>query len=248
MGEPFYFGDADEIFGIYHPPVHGFGSIAAVICPPLFNDYARSHAALRSVAVSLASAGQHVLRFDYRGTGDSLGDLEDQRLNDWVHDVRTAVDEVREISGARTIRVLTARAGALIAPEALSASQVVDGFVLWDPVWSGATYVEELSAAQRDFVGWEVELEREDRSEALKDFGTYRVSPALVDDLSTLGGFGDSPGGTVRAVLTDGQRSSSVDGVEVSILEVDCSWTSLSEDLINPRPVLDELVTMMTAR
>ena len=84
MIEAFFFGeDGNEIFGTYHAP-GGMGTDAlTVICPPLLAEYMSTQVALRELAISLSAAGHHVLRFDYRGTGDSAGDIADmmrQRL------------------------------------------------------------------------------------------------------------------------------------------------------------------------
>ena len=68
----FFVGPSNQqVFASYHPPVGGGSQVLTVICPPLFNEYMRTQLALRELAISLAERGQHVLRFDYRGTGDS---------------------------------------------------------------------------------------------------------------------------------------------------------------------------------
>ena len=73
MMEAFFFGSSEQqLFGSYHPPFSGNGQVLTVICSPRFSEFARTHGALRKLAISIAEMGQHVLRFDYRGTGDSL--------------------------------------------------------------------------------------------------------------------------------------------------------------------------------
>src|SRR5260370_27609992 len=68
---------------------------------------------LRELAMALAERGQHVLRFDYRGTGDSFGELGKVTVADWLEDIALAVREGREISGSSMVRLLGVRAGAL---------------------------------------------------------------------------------------------------------------------------------------
>ena len=58
--------------------------VLTVICPPLFSDYMLTHLVLRELAMALAERGQHVLRFDYRGTGDSFGELGKVTVADWL--------------------------------------------------------------------------------------------------------------------------------------------------------------------
>ena len=51
MIEAFFFGPSNQqVFAIYHPPVGGSGQVLTVICPPLFNEYMRTHLALRELA------------------------------------------------------------------------------------------------------------------------------------------------------------------------------------------------------
>ena len=76
MTEAFFIGPSNQqLFANYHLPVRGNGRVLTLICPPLFSDYMRTQLALRTLAISLAERGQHVLRLDYRGTGDSFDQL-----------------------------------------------------------------------------------------------------------------------------------------------------------------------------
>ena len=69
---PCQFGpDGQQRLGIYHAPrasVAGEGGV--VLCAPIGQEYMRTHRPLRQLALALADAGLHVLRFDYHGTGD----------------------------------------------------------------------------------------------------------------------------------------------------------------------------------
>ena len=64
---PFYFGSSKEpLFGAYHPPMGMAAEEPAVLlCPPLGQEYQRTHWAMRRLADQLARTGVHVLRFDY---------------------------------------------------------------------------------------------------------------------------------------------------------------------------------------
>ena len=119
-----------------------------VICPPLFNEYMRTQLALRELAISLAERGQHVLRFDYRGTGDSSCELDEVAISDWLEDIALAVREGRDLSGSSVVRLLGVRAGALLACRSAGASGDVQRLVLWDPVPDGAEYLQALRRIQ----------------------------------------------------------------------------------------------------
>src|SRR5437868_11988416 len=115
---------------MYHPPARGDGQVLTLICPPLFLDYMRTHLALRELALSLAADGQHVLRFDYRGTGDSFGELAQVGVSDWTQDIALAVQEGRELTGCGIVRVLGVRAGGLFACRSIGASDEIERIVL----------------------------------------------------------------------------------------------------------------------
>jgi len=155
MVRPFFFGEAaHRLFGIYHQPSeHGSGAARAVVlCPPAPQEYMTTHWAFRRLAVLLAKAGTHVLRFDYFGTGDSAGATEEGTLQDWQNDVLVAERALRERSGAERVSLVGYRMGAVLAWRASqSASPKPRDLVLWDPVVRGAGYLEELRASERAF-------------------------------------------------------------------------------------------------
>ena len=69
---PFYFGAGPQrLFGIYEPAVlTGRGKRGAVLCYPWGPEYVHAHRVMRQLAIKLAGAGVHTLRFDFFGTGD----------------------------------------------------------------------------------------------------------------------------------------------------------------------------------
>ncbi len=146
---PMFFGYGERrLFGIYHPPRGATASRrAVVVCQPWGQEYLRAHRSLKQLAVMLAQAGCHVLRFDYFGTGDSGGDMVDGDLEGWVDDIEAAVQELQDTAGASRVTVAGLRLGATLAAIA-AARQVagIDGLVLWDPVVSGSSYLRELMA------------------------------------------------------------------------------------------------------
>src|SRR2546428_3462661 len=114
--EAFFFGPGNQrIFANYHPAAGGGGVVLTVICPPLFSDYMLTHLVLRELAMALAERGQHVLRFDYRGTGDSFGELGKGTVADWLEDIALAGRAGREISRSSAVGLLGRRAGARLA-------------------------------------------------------------------------------------------------------------------------------------
>lgn len=154
---PFYFGTTDRrLFGAHTPARVGArgGSIRAIVlCSPWGQEYLRAHRSMRLLADMLAGAGNDVLRFDYYGTGDSAGDMVDGSVQGWEADIETAIDELKDISGAPKVALVGLRLGATLAARvAVRRRRDVGALVLWDPVVSGSAYVAELlrTATERE--------------------------------------------------------------------------------------------------
>jgi len=61
--------------------------------------------------------GLPVMRFDWSCTGDSEGDVYDGTVAQWVEDVETAADELRDAAGVRRVSIIGMRLGALLAAQ-----------------------------------------------------------------------------------------------------------------------------------
>lgn len=141
--KPFYFGSAQQpLFGAHHPPRGAPRDSAVLLCYPLPQEYGSVHWAYRRLAMALAQRGFHVLRFDYRGTGDSSGDASDATFENMIDGAKLAVDELRDVSGARRVSVVGMRFGAAVA--ARLPSTHLREVVLWEPILSGREHLEEL--------------------------------------------------------------------------------------------------------
>lgn len=117
-----------------------------LICPPIGYEQLHSHRSLRHLADRLAQEKVPVVRFDWHGTGDSVGVDEDSaRLATWLANIRDAVQWMREQLGCRQISLVGLRLGGTLA--ALVAAELeFDNLVLWSPVTKGRAYVREMKA------------------------------------------------------------------------------------------------------
>ena len=148
---PMYFGRSDApLYGVYHAPVDFDSRQAAVFCYPFGQEYMRAHRAYRQLATRLTERGFHVLRFDYRGTGDSSGAMETVDANNWLEDVSDAIQELRDTAGVSMVSLVGLRLGALLAFNAGARRNDVDRVVLWDPISSGRQFETELLEEIRD--------------------------------------------------------------------------------------------------
>lgn len=149
--EAFYFGPSESyLFGVFHPR-HGTNrNEGIVLCNPFGQEYLRAHKSMRRLAINLANLGYSVLRFDYRGTGDSAGDLSGVTSEHWVEDIGHAIQELQDMAAVPKVALMGLRLGSLLAAKAASEHHQVSRLVVWDPVADGASYVEGIRSSVID--------------------------------------------------------------------------------------------------
>ncbi len=151
--KPFYFGDSRRpLFGVHHPPRVGPRRPGVVVCPPFGQEALRGHRSLRDLAARLAEAGVPALRFDYRGSGDSSGEPVEARLEGWVADVVTAVEEMREATGDERVSLAGLRLGAAAAALGAGLAGGAESLLLWEPVVDGAAHLAELRRGHAEWL------------------------------------------------------------------------------------------------
>lgn len=143
---PFFFSkDGPRLFGMLHAsgatPRDGIGW---VFCHPFAEEKLWAHRVFVDTARVFARAGMPVLRFDYRGYGDSEGVFESSTLADQTADIRTAIGELRvRVPGLTHIGLLGLRYGATLAVLAAAEEPAVDRMILWDPVVDMEQYLQD---------------------------------------------------------------------------------------------------------
>jgi pimeloyl-ACP methyl ester carboxylesterase len=144
--EPFFFGAHNrQLYGCYHePPTWPARDAGVLLCYPHAHEMIRAHRAFHRLAEQLAHAGFPTLRFDSYGTGDSGGNSADVTIEGWMSDMQMAADALRERSGVGHVVLTGMRLGATVALRAAPTLPDVAGLVLWEPLCSGANYLEEL--------------------------------------------------------------------------------------------------------
>ena len=251
MIEPVFFGPEDQqLFAIYHPPTTGPGEVLTLICPPLFNEYMRTHPALRDLAVALAENGQHVLRLDYAGTGDSFGELEEIVLSDWIEGVALALREGREITGSKVVRLVGVRAGALLACKLAGTCFDVDRVVLWDPIPDGAGYLQAMHRVQKTIIERGLSTDNEISRETMHEYAGYRLSERMVEEFQLLDSsvYSSVPLNKLHIVSTSPEAGFVVPGGQKDLIPFACQWETDLDNLLIPRPVLERLVTACVTR
>jgi uncharacterized protein len=133
----FHFGSRQRrLFGYYEPAPANFSKVRAVLlCHPMGNEQVFAYRTMRQLAARLVRAGFHVLRFDYFGTGDSYGDTGEGDLASWCEDIETAIEELKEITGAAKVDLAGLRLGAnLSARVAVHRPKEIGKLILWEPL------------------------------------------------------------------------------------------------------------------
>lgn len=152
--KPFHFGSSQKtLFGFYHPPEKAPArGVGVVLCNPLGQEAVRAHRAYRQLANLFGKARFHVLRFDYFGTGDSAGDVHEGNPTQWIEDIRTASDELKDTAGVSRVAWVGLRYGGTLAALASKDRKDIDTLVLCDPVMNGSSYVAELQAMHLEYL------------------------------------------------------------------------------------------------
>lgn len=185
--------EACRLYTMLHvPDAARRGSV--VMCNPLFEERKSSHRALVEAARSLCRLGYLVIRFDYRGCGDSQGRFRDFSLADWEQDIAAMLALAAEEAPEAPLGLLGVRAGGAMALR-VGARDARVGFVAaWEPVVNGETYLraELRKKLMKEMVTfgkgtrtrdtWLHDLEQGRDV----DLDGYPVSPALAADLRTL--------------------------------------------------------------
>ncbi|CCM79157.1 conserved hypothetical protein [Rhizobium mesoamericanum STM3625] len=140
----------------------------------------------RVLAERLAEIGIASLRFDYPGTANSLDHTPAERgLSGWSEVIGKAAEELKVLSGARSLVFLGQGIGASLALMQVRSEPSLAAIALLAPVLKGRAYLRELSLFSRlidDGLGIKPEL----RDGAPGSIAGLRMPPAVANDLRTL--------------------------------------------------------------
>lgn len=136
--------DGERIFAAVHKPL-GPCTKAVVMCYPLGEEKLWAHRVFVSLSRSLCSAGIAVVRFDYRGEGDSDRVFEQADLETRVIDTCASIDALKvEHPTVSDITLVGLRFGTCIAAATASRRSDISRLVLCDPVLDGAAHMQSV--------------------------------------------------------------------------------------------------------
>ncbi len=197
-----FLGEPAEMFAVTHLPA-GDPVAGVVVCPTIHAEIFRSYRKEVLIGRELAAAGIAVLRFHYRGTGNSQGDPDTVTIGAMAESTHEVADLLRRRTGVERIGYLGTRVGAIPAVEAADPGAPL---LLWDPVADGRAYLNEvfrnhhiaaLKGQQQEPVA--AMLERLQDEGAVEVLG-YQLTRTLYDSLFERRLTEAAPSGPVRVV------------------------------------------------
>ncbi len=147
--EAFHFGHENSLYGVLYTGAPGGG--AALICSAVGPEDVRTHFILTRLARQLALQGVSVLRFDYFGCSDSLGESIDATLGRWQRDIKDAYDELVRRTSADEITGIGVRLGATLLGNTAK-DLALAKLVLWDPIDDGSRHYTEMAEMHRRYL------------------------------------------------------------------------------------------------
>ena len=152
--KPIYFGLTDKnLYGVYHSPQSRKPrSCGIVLCYPIEYEHYYLHRAYLQLAIRLIKNGFHVLRFDYYGFGDSAGESKNGSIAEWISNIETAIEEIRNLGNIKSVSLIGYRLGATLVAMLSMKRSDINNILLWDPIVNGSDYLEELLQFQENWL------------------------------------------------------------------------------------------------
>lgn len=206
---------SDVLCGVLYRPDRA-PAFGLVMCHPLFEERKSAQRVMVEAARAFASNGIAVLRFDYRGCGDSTGPFDAFGCADWSADIATAVRFLTDQTAAKPLGLLGLRLGASLALEAAAENPGLARFlVLWEPILNGRRHLDQ--ELRRKLVNEMVTFgqSRTTRAGLLKnlanglaiDVDGYALTPRLFSEIGAIDLLKAAPRVTCKTLLARIARS-----------------------------------------
>ena len=132
-----FYNQAQQINGILHSPTH-----CDALCPAVvfFHGFTGTkvepHRIFVKTARELAAIGFYVLRFDFRGSGDSEGDFSEMTIGGEISDAIKSIDVLSTMQGVdpERIGILGLSMGGCVAACVSGQDARVKSTVMWAPL------------------------------------------------------------------------------------------------------------------
>jgi len=193
MNDAFFFDDhspdAAQLFGTCTlQDKSRAADVGVLFCHAFSEERQKSYRSTFLFAQTLAYAGIPSFRFDYKGTGDSQGNLSETTIDSMVEDTVGAYEEAKQRLGVDKLVVLGIRLGAVIAVKASPRLRGLEKIILWNPIIEGKRYYRDLTRTEAI-----INLARKKSADVndVSDSGFVEidaelVSPEMVDQLKNI--------------------------------------------------------------
>ncbi|MCD7962095.1 MAG: alpha/beta hydrolase [Rikenellaceae bacterium] len=161
-----------KIYCVYHEPVNKEESVGVVFCNPLGQESIRCHGIYKSLSESFVSRGIHVMRFDYYGAGDSLGDENEQTVHGFEDDIKAVMENFKEGCSLDRIVLIGARFGDYLALK-VGLECGADQVICWCPVTNGKKYLKELKYKYREWLNGSFVKDKKTPAAGMESFGFH---------------------------------------------------------------------------
>lgn len=142
-----FVNEGQKIFAVFHKPEGVVNPPVVLMCHGLAGHKTGRYRVYVDLAERLLEKKIAVLRFDFRGCGDSEGSFEDTTLKRELSDARVALDFLLQRSDIDHERIgfFGRSLGASVAVLMAAESQKAKSLVLWVPLFDGAQWSETWS-------------------------------------------------------------------------------------------------------
>jgi alpha/beta superfamily hydrolase len=137
---------ADRVYGYQYTPADT-GALGIVMCPAILGDFVTNYRREVVGARSLASRGFPVIRFHYRGTANSDGDISEMSFDSMVEDALSTAAALEEGTGISEVAFVGTRFGSLVAAAATRA-RAARAVALWEPMSDARSYFREMNRSR----------------------------------------------------------------------------------------------------
>ncbi len=197
MNEQHKFIDSsgERLFVIEHRPDTPTPDKAYVFIHPFAEEKLWSHRVYVTTARALCERGYRVLRFDFRGHGDSDGEFLDASLEHHYQDIDAVFAHIQEqYPDIKHLGIFGLRLGGTLAAHVAARRSDITDLILWDPILSGERYMQEIlrsNLAAQMAVKGKVEVTRDDLVAQMKagkpiNVEGYYLTYPYFQDLSSL--------------------------------------------------------------
>lgn len=137
---------ADRVYGYQYVPAVA-GGVGIVMCPAILGDFVTNYRREVVGARELASRGFPAIRFHYRGTGNSDGDVSELSFDSMVEDALATAAALEEGTGISDVAFIGTRFGSLVAAAATRA-RAARAVALWEPMSDARSYFREMNRSR----------------------------------------------------------------------------------------------------